>query len=233
MNNHNIYRGFKQLPPVTLNILIINALAYFAWFTFEKGFASQLLNWFALHDIRSNYFNIYQIITSTLLNTQFIYFLLSMLVFWMFGRVLEALWGPKRFLAFYFICSIVIVLIFLAALYFYNNHLLQNIKHQPSAILLKEQLLNTPYVGAPGILFAFAAAFAFLFPNQTFYVYFILPLKAKWAVLLFAGAELLFLFLGEESDKMAHLGNVAGGIIGFLLAWIWHRKKPNMFIRQH
>lgn len=104
----NEYRplGFRLLPPVVKNLLIINILLYIATFTLENSLRIDISEYLALFNIKSQYFLPFQFITHMFLHGSFQHLFFNMFALWMFGNVIENLWGAKRFLLFYFVCGI-------------------------------------------------------------------------------------------------------------------------------
>ncbi len=134
--------GFQVLPPVVKNLIIINVLM--AAVQMVLGSRNiDLADYLGLHYWRSFYFRPWQYVTHMFmhgsaysLNATVIHLFTNMLALWMFGSVLENLWGPKRFLTFYFLCGLGAAACHLAVLG-YNFHVLEsnvlNFYHNPTA----------------------------------------------------------------------------------------------------
>lgn len=223
-------RKFTNFPLITTNLIVINILIYLARTTFKVNFGFDFLSYFAVHDIRSDYFKIYQIITAPFINDNPFYFFLFILVLWMFGRVLENVWGARRFLWCYLFCQIISMLLFVTILYFRNNQLLEapiTTETLVNGIPIAEALISIDlhFIGAYGILFALLTAYMYLFPHNKLYVYFLFPLKAKWAGFLFIGLEIISYFTSEQPyEGILHITNLVGGILGFIFAFFWGQK---------
>jgi membrane associated rhomboid family serine protease len=130
----------------------------------------------------------------------------NMLGLWMFGAELERLWGPKRYLQFYFASVLTAAL---AQLVF-------------AAVLGSPN----PTVGASGGLFGLLLAFGMLFPNRTIMPLFPpIPMKAKVFVALFGGIELLLGVFGS-STGIAHFAHLGGMLGGFLMIRFWRGQAP-------
>jgi membrane associated rhomboid family serine protease len=98
---------FDVLPPVIKNLMIINGLVLLAQKTTEMwGMDQWLTDYFALHNFQSPLFRPHQLITHLFLHGDFFHFFFNMFALWMFGNLLENLWGAKRFLIFYFLCGL-------------------------------------------------------------------------------------------------------------------------------
>ncbi|MDD4604032.1 MAG: rhomboid family intramembrane serine protease, partial [Bacteroidales bacterium] len=98
--------GFRILPPVVKNLLIINGLFYLATITFQDAFGIDLDNLLGLHYFKSDLFRPYQFVTYMFLHANFGHILMNMFALWMFGYLLENYWGQKRFLTYYMITGI-------------------------------------------------------------------------------------------------------------------------------
>jgi membrane associated rhomboid family serine protease len=157
-----------------------------------------------------------------------------MFALWMFGSILENLWGPKRFLTFYISCGLGAALCHMLVLYFENQHLIQQFNtldigskgyYQP----VFEQRLNEATLGASGAIFGCLAAFGYLFPNTYIYLYFFLPLKAKWFVIIYAGLELFMAVRSSAGDNVAHVAHLGGALVGLVLVYFWNKNNRRMF----
>ncbi|MEI7982651.1 MAG: rhomboid family intramembrane serine protease [Bacteroidota bacterium] len=98
--------GFSLLPPVVKNLLIINGLFYLATISFNTAFGIDLDNLLGLHYFKSEFFRPYQFVTYMFLHANFWHVFWNMFALWMFGYLLENVWGPKRFLTYYLITGI-------------------------------------------------------------------------------------------------------------------------------
>jgi membrane associated rhomboid family serine protease len=108
---------FEVLPPIIKNLLIINGLVFLAQNTFAGPTSSfSFEDYFALHAWQSDLYKPWQLITHIFLHGDFGHILGNMFALWMFGSILENLWGPKRFLLFYMLCGVGAALIHLAIL---------------------------------------------------------------------------------------------------------------------
>lgn len=85
-------------------------------------------------------------------------------------------------------------------------------------------------IGASGSIYGLLAAYGVLFPNSYFYIYFIMPIKAKWFVILYGLIELLTgIFL---EDNVAHFAHLGGMIVGIVVIWLWKRKNRHYFFTE-
>ena|SRR5436853_312917 len=156
--------------------------------------------------------------------TLIFHIIFNMFVLWMFGRVLENVWGAKRFLFFYIACGVGAAAVHLAVQYFRAEQLLQALNAGDLAGVKKYQGALATAVGASGAIMGVMAAFAYLFPNTELYIMFIpVPVKAKWAVLGYVLID-LFLGIGDVSgDNVAHFAHLGGAITGFIIVFIWNK----------
>ena len=197
----------QKNTPVVLNLIIINALIYVAQLILDKSIG--LTNILALYSFKSEYFSPYQLVTHMFAHSpgSFFHILFNMYALWMFGNVLERVWGPKRFLIFYLVCG-------LAA------GVAQMLTMQPPGSA----------VGASGAVMGLLAAFAYLFPNTEFFI-FPLPLaiKAKYMVAIYAAIDLFGGLHPGPADNIAHFAHLGGMVMGFILVIIWNKTNTKTF----
>ncbi|MBI4944802.1 MAG: rhomboid family intramembrane serine protease [Bacteroidetes bacterium] len=110
--------GFNVLPPVIKNLLIINGIFYLATVVFEMKMNIDLTDYLGLHYFFSEDFRPYQLITYMFMHGSFAHIFFNMFALWMFGNVLENVWGAKRFLIYYLVCGIGAVLLHYTVHYF-------------------------------------------------------------------------------------------------------------------
>ncbi len=94
-------RGLASIPPVLRNLLIINVLMFLATVVLNRVMNIDLNNLLGLHYFKSEYFRPYQFVTHMFMHGGVTHIFLNMFMLWMFGRVLEQVWGGKRFLIYY------------------------------------------------------------------------------------------------------------------------------------
>ncbi|OLE56976.1 MAG: hypothetical protein AUG74_18575 [Bacteroidetes bacterium 13_1_20CM_4_60_6] len=226
--------SFQVLPLVIKNLLIINALVFFAQITLDPTEEGWLTNMFALHDVRSVFFKPHQLITHLFMHGSFWHLFFNMFALWMFGSTLENLWGPKRFLLFYLLCGLGAAALHLVTLYIENEPMIQVFRSLPleqqNELLYSPQFkLNSSTLGASGAVFGCLAAFGYLFPNSLIYLYFFVPMKAKWFVILYAGMELWMGIRNSAGDNIAHWAHLGGALVGFLLVYYWNKSDRRKF----
>ncbi len=220
---------FEILPMVIKNLLIINLLIYLAQFSIPKE-TFDFDQYFALHTWQSPLFKPWQFFTYMFLHGGWDHVLGNMFVLWMFGSTLENLWGPGRFLIFYIVCGLGAALCHMGVLYFENQSIINefnsySIADQSEYVNALNKILDVPTVGASGAIFGCLAAFGYLFPNDYIYIYFLFPLKVKWFILIYIGAELYLQFQNSAGDAVAHTAHLGGALVGFLMVYFW--KKNN------
>jgi membrane associated rhomboid family serine protease len=232
-----IRQQFSHLPEVVKNLLIINGLLYLATMYFDgQGGKIDLSNLFALHQFQSPDFMPHQLITHMFMHGGFTHLLFNMFALWMFGKTLENMWGGKRFLTYYMITGFGAALIYIGYLQFQIYEIANNFpellemakerRYDPSNIdsFKITQLVNTPMVGASGAVYGLLLAFGMLFPNSLIYLYFAIPVKAKYFV---GGIGILALISGignNPGDNIAHFAHLGGMIFGIILLKYWKKK---------
>ena len=205
MSNFRFTRP-DNFPPIVKNLIIINVLVFVAQNLLDKQF--QLTELFALYPVNSPWFEPYQIATHMFTHASITHILFNMFGLWMFGRILENVWGPRRFLLFYIICGVGAAVAHLAVEYFTGGY--------------------SPAVGASGAVMGIFAAFAYLFPNTELYMMFIpIPIKAKWAVLGMAALDIFGSVTGGTG--IAHFAHLGGALTGFILVLIWNKTNKKRF----
>ncbi len=271
--------GFGFLPPVVKNLIIINGLFYLATIVLGNTIHIDLADLLGLHYFAAQKFEPYQFITYMFMHGSFSHIFFNMFALWMFGTVLEQVWGPKKFLLYYIITGIGAALVHYLIFYFqitpalqsmdafianpdlatlqqfvsahqFNindgsgdfNQIFENFKQSYNVLLqnpgntqamqesvnfvtaYREHFLNLPVViGASGAIYGLLLAFGMLFPNSLIYLYFFIPMKAKWFVIIFGAIELFSGFYDQNSG-VAHFAHLGGMIFGFFLIIYWKKK---------
>ena len=223
--------GFSIIPPVIKNLLIINGLIFFAQLIFDKQGNPFFDKYLALHDVHSVFFRPYQIVTYMFLHGGWDHIIFNMFALWMFGSILENVWGSKRFLIFYMLCGIGAALLQLLILYYEMGHIMDliNVETDPEQIRNYYLEINGGTVGASGAIFGCLAAFGYLFPNDLIYMYFFVPIKAKWFVLIYGGIELYLGVKNSAGDTVAHWAHIGGAVVGLIIVIIWNKTNRKTF----
>ena len=226
--------NFNELPVVVKNLLIINGLLFLATISLSN-LGIDLVKIFGLHQFQSNDFRPHQIITHLFMHGSFTHLFFNMFALWMFGKILENIWGQKKFLIYYMITGIGAAAIHLIFCQYQiiniSNQIpeLVNIaiegKYNPSIPLSKKltQLIITPTVGASGAVFGLLLAFGMLFPNALLYLYFAIPIKAKYFVIGYGLIELYAGISNNPADNVAHFAHLGGMIFGYFLIKYWKK----------
>lgn len=224
---------FEILPTIVKNLIIINVLVFGAQFVLPKA-GINVENLFALHTWQSELFKPWQFITYMFLHAtdDFSHIFFNMFALWMFGSVLENVWGPKRFLTFYIVCGLGAALCHMIVLYFEFQPMINEFNSLPfqQQDLYREsvqQALAGGTIGASGAVFGCLAAFGYLFPNDNLYVMGLVPVKAKWLVLMYAGVELFAAIQNSAGDTIAHVAHLGGALAGFLMVYFWNKRSSN------
>ncbi len=96
---------FGNIPPVIKNLLIINVLVFVADYVLQ-GMGIDLTRLLALHNVQSPYFKPFQFVTHMFMHGSITHIFFNMFALFMFGKMLEMVWGPKRFLIYYFVTGL-------------------------------------------------------------------------------------------------------------------------------
>jgi len=189
-----------------------------------------LSTYLGLHFFMADDFNPAQLISYMFMHGGFTHLFFNMFAVWMFGRILEQIWGPKKFLFYYIACGIGAGLIqelvqyiqYAVQLSAYDKVDLGEGMIVPMAQYLN--LMNT--VGASGAVYAILLAFGMLFPNERMFIIPIpFPIKAKYFVAGYAIIELMEGIANNPTDNVAHFAHLGGMIFGFILIMYWKKKK--------
>jgi len=157
---------------------------------------------------------------------------------WMFGAAIEHRYGAKRFLQFYIISGLGAAFLHMGVLYVEIEPMMKIYRALPEDQQI--ELMNTPAffyklnaatLGASGAVFGCLAAFGYLYPNSIIMINFLLPMKAKWLVLIYAGMELFLAFRNSAGDTVAHFAHLGGALTGFLLVYFWNKRNRRTFYR--
>ena len=198
-------RQFQELPMVVKNILIINVVLFIAKFLLSNTI--DLDRYLDLYPIGTPNFKPHQFITYMFMHADLSHIFLNMLGVYMFGSILENIWGAKRFINFYLLCGLGAAALQLGISSFNNEF--------------------TILLGASGSVFGLLVAFAMMFPNTELQLYFIIPVKAKYLVIGYSLFELYNGFFAN--DNVAHFAHLGGLAVGIIMMLIWKRNKIFFF----
>ena len=223
----NGFSNTPQIPPVTQNLIIINALCWLASLVLPR-LGIDLIEWGGLHFPGTHAFHWFQPLTYMFLHdTRSIgHLFFNMFAVFMFGRVLEATWGPRRFLVFYLITGVGAALIQeLTWLYQIQDLAAQNGISVMRQIALDPGVAMLVTIGASGAVFGVLLAFGMLFPNAPLYVMFVpIPIKAKYFVIIYGLIELFMGVANFSNDNVAHFAHLGGMLVGLILILYWRKK---------
>jgi membrane associated rhomboid family serine protease len=202
---NNYYRpfgGFSVFPKVIKNLLIINAAVFFVQVIANNLMVGgkplwYILNyWFALNPLAEGFnFQVWQLITYQFMHGSFTHILFNMFALWMFGMEIENYWGTKKFLTYYLLCGVVAGLFQL---------FLTPILGSAAAVT----------IGASGAVYGVLIAFGLMFPNRLIFLYFLIPVKAKYLIGFLIVLE--FMLVDSAQSNVAHLAHLGGALAGFL-----------------
>jgi len=230
--------NFQSLPTVTKNILIINILLFGATWLFERQ-GIDLTNVLGLHYFAAPAFRPFQFVTYMFMHGNILHIFFNMYAVFMFGAILENVWGPKRFLFYYIFTGLGAAAIQLLVYYFeitpnltHINEVLAQTKdyvEQSKIIDIRSEYLNRYVViGASGSLFGLLIAFGMIFPNSELMLMFIpIPIKAKYFVMGYGAIELFSGIRNNAADDVAHFAHIGGMLFGFILLMIWRVRRIN------
>ncbi len=201
----------RSIPTITKNLLIINILAFLATYILaNKGTELNLI--FGLFYFQEPQFHIYQFFTYMFMHGGWAHLFFNMFALWMFGCVMEQVWGPKKFLFYYIVCGLGAGLVQELAQYFLEA--------------------NYGYtVGASGAIYGILLAFGMTFPEERIFIFPLpVPIKAKWFVMFYVVLELV-MAQTSSTDGVAHFAHLGGMLFGFLLIRYWERNPNSRFGR--
>jgi len=236
-------QGFSFLPPVIKNLLIINFLMFMGTVVLDN-MGIDLVRWLALYFPTSPHFMPHQLVTHMFMHGDFGHVFFNMFALWMFGTAMENFWGGKRFLIYYMVTGLGASLMHLGvnAIEYYSafgqltpdqiaevtrdgySVIQRGLMYENNALNLYNQMLNVPMLGASGAVYGILLAFGMTFPNQYIYIYFLVPIKAKWFVIIFGALE-LYNGIVNTNSGIAHFAHLGGMIFGYFLIKHWQRNQ--------
>lgn len=217
----------SNVPTAVKNIIIINVLIMIMTSLNETFMVEK----FALFYPTSPFFHWWQPFTHMFMHGGFWHLFFNMYTLFIFGSVLERVWGPKKFLVFYFVTGIGAAAIHTGVEWMQmQTWITQAAEGSQSALVSIHQLKMTPTVGASGAIYGVLMGYAMLYPDSVLTLIFPpVSMKAKWFVLIFAGIELLTGITGTGGG-IAHFAHLGGLIFGFLLIYFW-KKRGTLYSR--
>jgi len=242
-------RGFFDLPPVVKNIIMLNILMLLATFAAKQVLGIDLNGILGVYFPVSEQFMPIQIITHMFMHGGFWHLFFNMYALYIFGQVLENVWGPKRFFIYYIVTGLGAALIHESVIAYQYAQLAQNLSPESIQTVIEEgtklykqgqgfgdpdmlklqMMLNTPTVGASGAIFGVLLAFGVLFPNTQLMLLFPpIPVKAKYLV-AFYGALELYLAFSQPGSNIAHTAHLGGMLFGYLLIRYWRKTTNTLY----
>ena len=216
----------NSMPTMTKNLLIVNFLAFIATWVLEMR-GVDLTSLLGLHFFLASDFRLYQFVTYMFLHGSLTHIFFNMFALWMFGSVIERVWGPKKFLFYYICCGIGAG--FVQELVQYASYMYEGIAAYQYVNAGGVQMSTDAYInlwttiGASGAVYAILLAFGMIFPNERLFIIpFPFPIKAKWLVLGYIAIE-LFSAMSGPGDGVAHMAHLGGMLFGFLLIRYWQK----------
>lgn len=216
----------RNIPIVTKYLLIIN-IVMFLITELVAPLGIDLTGILGLHFFKASDFHVYQLITYMFMHGGWMHIIMNMFMLWMFGMVIENVWGPKKFLFYYIVCGIGAGLCQEVAQY--ASYVIQGLDAYQFVNAGGSQMPMDAYlnlmttVGASGAIYAVLLAFGMLFPDERMFIIPIpIPIKAKWIVVGSVALE-LFYALGQPGDGVAHVAHLGGMLFGFILIKYWQK----------
>jgi len=214
----------NSIPTMTKNLLIINVLAYLATLVLQMH-GIDLTSLFGLHFCLASDFRVYQLLTYMFLHGGFTHILFNMFALWMFGSVIERVWGPKKFLFYYICCGVGAGLaqeLVQFGTYTYEGLAAYDYVNAGGVQMTTDAYVNLwTTIGASGAVYGILLAFGMIFPDERLFIIpFPFPIKAKWLVVGYIAIE-LFSAMSGPGDGVAHMAHLGGMLFGFLLIRYW------------
>ena len=212
----------SNVPTAIKNIIIINILVMVMTslngdFMYEK---------FALFYPTSPFFRWWQPVTHLFMHGGFMHIFFNMYAVYIFGSVLERIWGTKKFLIYYFVTGLGAALVHTGVEWLQMQYWMGAAAEGNAAAFSHIHALKmTPTVGASGAVFGLLMGYAMLYPDSIMSLIFPpISMKAKWFVLIYAAIELVTGITGTGAG-IAHFAHLGGLIFGFLLIYYWKKRR--------
>jgi membrane associated rhomboid family serine protease len=238
----------SNTPPVVKNLIIINVAMWVGTLLFIRLFNVNLIGLLGLFPPQSPLFKPWQIVTHMFMHshTRIFHIFFNMWALWMFGKVLESVWGSKRFLIYYLVTGLGAMLVHSLVNYIQLAPDVAALKAAYSVDRINMQLyqviiqpgnqfyglardLSIPTVGASGAVYGVLLAFGVLFPNTPLIIFPLpIPIKAKWLIIA-AAVISLYLGLSGQGGNVAHFAHLGGMIFGYILIRYWNKYTRNFY----
>jgi membrane associated rhomboid family serine protease len=242
-------RGLFNMTPLVKNIIMINILMFLAYIAGLKVFNINLNEILGIYFPKSDNFKPVQILTHMFMHANFWHIFFNMYALFIFGQVLENVWGAKRFLIYYLVCGLGAAFVHESVIAFEYHKLASALSPEQLKTVLTEGtalfnqgkgftnitmqdleiLLNIPTIGASGAIFGLLLAFGVLFPNTQLMIIFPpIPIKAKYFVLIYGLIE-LSLAIAQPGSTIAHAAHLGGMLFGYLLLRYWRKTTNTLY----
>ncbi len=154
---------------------------------------------------------VWQICSYMFLHGHFWHIFLNMYALLIFGIPIEQSWGSKNFLIYYFFTGIGAGLVIFLINFFSGG---------PGYYI--------PTIGASGAVFGILLAYGMLFPDSQILLFFVLPIKAKYLVVMYGAIELYSLISTGGGSGISHVGHLGGLLFG-IFYFLFVRKRTAKF----
>lgn len=135
---------------------------------------------------------LWQVVTYMFLHGSFWHLFFNLIVLYFIGNMVESAWGARRFTRYYLVCGI------------------------GGGLLHMLMQFDASVIGASGAIFGLYLAAAMLFPDNTVYLYFLIPVKVKYFVMGLAVLQLANGIAGPTGVAyFAHMGGMLAGLLFF------------------
>ena len=186
-----------RITEVVKNLIFINAIIFLC---LQLPFFESFRNYFILYPTSTPFFKPVQMITHMFNHGNMSHLFFNMLALFFFGPSVEDIWGPKKFLLYYFICGV------------------------GSMVLHMLIGSNSPVLGASGAISGVLVAFAFLYPDrQVMLLIPPIPMKAKYLVIGILAIDLYF-GLSHQYTGIAHFAHLGGALFGAVAILYWRNR---------
>ncbi len=230
----------RSVTNITLHLIIINCIILAADSMLEKK-GIQLSNLLGLHYYASDKFHWWQSITYMFMHGSFQHLFNNMFSLYMFGRLLEMVWGERRFIVYYLFTGIGAAIIQQLAWRYDLGQIVSDVlSNYPTSEFSYEELITKGVsisgggyftidrlvtIGASGSVFGILLAFGMMFPDaQIMLLIPPIPMKAKWLVILYGLFELFCGVWGFQTG-VAHYAHLGGMLFGFILIMFWRKHR--------
>jgi len=181
---------------IVSSLIIINIIVFFI----EMMFPRRMVYYFGLvPPLITHKGYVWQFVTYMFLHGNFWHLFFNMFALYIFGSELQIIWGARKFLTYYFFTGI-------------------------GAGLTAYLFTNVPTIGASGAIYGLLLAYGVIFPNRLLFLYFLIPIRAKYLVIIFGIVELMS-SVGGYSDGIAHIAHLGGMVFGAIYLFLFPRIK--------